>query len=201
MTMSDVTALVLAAGSARRFGANKLLQTLGDEALLRHSLLAANEAFAGRVTLVTGEDADRVANAAFDLADRVVFNPDYAAGIGTSIAAGARACCGVSDALVVMLADQPLITAGHLRALVTQWDGKPERIVASGYAGTLGPPALFGRDYFDALGSLTGDRGAKAVIEANAQSVVTLAFEPASIDIDSPADLAAVARRLSTSQK
>ncbi len=199
--MSGVTVLVLAAGNARRFGANKLLQPLGDEALLRHALSAANGVFPGRVTLVTGEDADRVAAAAGDLTASVVFNPDYVSGIGTSIAAGARACHTESDALVVMLADQPLITADHLRSLAAHWNGRPEGIVASAYSGTLGPPALFGKEHFDALSSLSGDRGARAVIEANAQSVVAVAFEPASIDIDTPADLEAVARRLSTSQK
>ena len=199
--MSGVAVLVLAAGSARRFGANKLLQPLGDETLLKHALLAANDAFAARVTLITGEDAERVSSAAADLVKSVVFNPDYEAGIGTSIAAGARACRSDSDALVIVLADQPLITANHLRSLATRWDGRPERIVASAYSGTVGPPALFGSRYFDALSSLAGDRGARAVIEANSQSVVTVDFELASIDIDTPADLAAVASRLSTSQK
>ena len=196
-----VFALVLAAGSAGRFGANKLLQSLGDGPLLKRALLAANAAFGGRVVLVTGPDATRVSDAAAGLTDRVVLNPDYAAGIGTSIATGVRACRADSDAIVVMLADQPLVTADHLHALEDEWGGKPGRIVASAYAGTNGPPALFGSTHFDALSLLSGDRGARAVVETNAQAVVTVAFEPASIDIDTPSDLEAVASRLSRSQK
>ena len=196
-----VVALVLAAGSASRFGANKLLQPVGDVPLLKRALLAADSAYNGRVVLVTGKDASRVADAAAGLADRIIRNPDYEAGIGTSIAAGVRACRADSDAIVVMLADQPLITADHLHALEDEWGGRPGSIVASAYAGTNGPPALFGSDHFDALSELSGDRGAKAILEANAQAVVTVAFEPASIDIDTPSDLAAVASRLSRSQK
>ena len=196
-----VSAAILAAGNARRFGTNKLLEPLGGAPLLRRALLAANDAFADRVILVTGRDADHVVQAAAGLADRVVFNPDFLDGIGTSIAAAARACRGRADALVVMLADQPLVTADHLRTLAIQWDGQPDRIVASAYADNVGAPALFGVDFFEALSRLAGDQGARAIIEANDQAVVTVAFEPASLDIDTPADLEAAARRLSTSQK
>ncbi len=196
-----VAAAILAAGSARRFGTNKLLQPLAGAPLLRRSLRAAKDAFADRVILVTGRDADHVAQAAAGFADRVVFNPDYLAGIGTSIAAAARTCRGYADALVVMLADQPLITADHLRTLAIRWGGRPDRIVASAYSDRVGAPALFGGGHFEALSRLAGDQGARAIIEANDQAVVTIAFEPASLDIDTPADLEAAARRLSTSQK
>lgn len=196
-----VAAAVLAAGKARRFGANKLLQPLAGIPLLRHALLAASAAFKGQVVLVTGPEADRVTDAAADLVDRVVFNPDYADGIGTSIAAAASAQGQDADALVILLADQPLVSADHLRRVAARWDGRLDRIVASAYAQTAGPPALFGSDYFAALSRLTGDRGARTVIEANAQSVTTVEFDAASIDIDTPADLAAVERRLSKSEK
>lgn len=151
--------------------------------------------------LITGQDNDDVAAAGADLADAVVFNPDFADGIGTSIAAGARTCRTDVDALAVILADQPLVDANHLRKLADCWDGVPDRIVATAYAGTFGPPVIFGRDYFDELGRLAGDRGARAIVEAHGESVVSVEFAPASIDIDLPEDLAEAARRLSTSQK
>ena len=192
---------VLAAGKSERFGKPKLLEVLDGHPVLSYALSVAQECFPGNVLLVTGNDAALVESAGAALADRVVFNPDHETGMGSSIATAAKACAGSADALVVMLADQPAITAAHLRELAGRWQGMSGRIVASSYSGTVGPPVLFGRTYFEELAALRGGSGAKQVLTAHAPAVVELAFEPASIDIDTPADLASAARLRSRSQK
>jgi molybdenum cofactor cytidylyltransferase len=90
------------------------------------------------------------------------------------------------------LADQPLVTAEHLRQLIDSWSGLENEIVATAYSGTQGPPVLFPRDTFDALRSLTGDRGARTILDDSRFSLKTVQFEPAAIDIDTPADLASL---------
>lgn len=116
-------------------------------------------------------------------------NPEFELGIGTSISAAARHCADRADALIIALADQPLVTARHLSTLADNWNGSSEQIVATKFSETLGPPVLFGRGYFDRLAVLTGDQGARDIIRSNAQAVIAVTFEPASIDIDTRADL------------
>jgi molybdenum cofactor cytidylyltransferase len=192
---------VLAAGKSERFGKPKLLEILDGRPVLTYALSVAQEYSPGNVLLVTGKDADLVESAGAVLADRIVFNPDHESGMGSSIAAAAKACAGAADALIVMLADQPMITVAHLRDLADRWQGKTGRIVASSYSGTVGPPVLFGREFLGELAELRGETGAKEILIAHRPAVVGLSFEPASIDIDTPADLATAANLRSRSQK
>lgn len=185
----NICIAVLAAGHARRFGASKLLELYDGRPLLHHALAAATAAFPGSVYLVTGHDTESIADASLKFGCREVFNPEYEAGMGTSIAIAARTCASNVDALVIALADQPMVTAAHLTALAGAWSGDCGQIVATEFSGTLGPPVLFGRDYFAELGELKSDQGARDVVRRNSQAVVAVNFEPASIDIDTPSDL------------
>ena len=186
--MMRIAVAILAAGKAERFGRQKLLEAWRGRPLLDHALRAASEASAGDVLLVTGED--RYTHLAALYAAHVVPNPRFADGIGTSIAAAANACDSETDALVIVLGDQPLVTAAHLRAIVAAWDGEEGGIVATSFADTAGPPVLFARAYFDELATLDDDSGAKRVLRANAERVATVPFEPAAFDVDTPDDLA-----------
>ena len=88
------------------------------------------------------------------------------------------------------------MTTVVLDRLIDLFEREPESrdLVACEYADTIGVPALFGRRYFDALRSLTGDRGARAVLSAEREHVARVAFAPAAIDVDTPADHAALVR-------
>lgn len=184
-----VYCVVLAAGQSRRFGQTKLLEAYRGEPLLCHALEAAQNACPNRVCLVTGNDGDAIHNAAVGRADIIVHNPEFECGISSSIRTGVGACSENADAVLIVLADQPLVTAGHLSMLVETWAGKTSKIVASAYAGTIGPPVLFGRNYFGELVDLNGDSGARSVLRKHGASVQSVGFEPAAIDIDTPADL------------
>lgn len=183
---------VLAAGESRRFGAAKLLVAVDEQPLILHALARAQRACPGGVLLVTGHGAEAIESVAASFADIIVRNPDYTAGLGTSIAAAVRACTPDTDALVIALADQPMVTAGHYRALIAAWNRADLGIVATAFADTFGPPVLFGRQHFSALAALDDDSGAKRILLAHPEYVTTVGFEPAAIDIDSPADLAAL---------
>ena len=186
--MMRVAIAILAAGKAARFGRQKLLAAWRGRPLLEYALRASRESCECRVLLVTGEES--FANLAARYADRVVRNPRFEDGIGTSIAAAAAACDSETDALIVVLGDQPLVTAAHLRALMTTWDGEEGGIVATSYADTRGPPVLFGSAYFSELAALHDDSGAKRILRAHAKRVRTVTFEPAAVDVDTPDDLA-----------
>ena len=188
-----IHAVVLAAGQASRFGANKLLAHLDDKPLMYRSLRAAQDACRGRVWLVVGNEADRIAAAANELADHVIINRQYSDGIGTSIACGVDAARTGADGILILLADQPSVSGADLSRIIDNWALGNGDIVAAGFADTFGPPALFGRAYFEALTGLQGDIGAKQIIRANMQSTKLVAVQSASADVDTPEDLARLA--------
>ncbi len=193
---NEIYAVVLAAGHAARFGDSKLNQALGDRPLLQHSLAAAQAAFPGRVLLVAGHDAETIIDSSGGLADVVVINPDYSSGQGSSLAVGVSACRDDADAIVIMLADQPLVTTDALEKLVGAWTGDENHIVASDHEGSPGPPVLFGKGAFDQLCGLTGDSGAKKVIQSGQFDVATVTIGPLGFDVDTPQDLETAAQFL-----
>ena len=186
----NIHAIILAAGQSQRFGRVKLLEEFNGRTLVRHSLDVARSVFRGNSWLVTGHSADGIEDAARGLAGHVLYNSQYAQGMGSSIACGAAACSSRADAIVIMLADQPLISRSHLEHLARRWTGDADAIIATEFDGILGPPVLFGRDHFAELCALRGDTGAKQILKAHADAVSSVRFDPAAVDIDTPGDLA-----------
>lgn len=184
-----IHACVLAAGTSTRFGETKLVRNLRGKPLVQHALLAAQGACEGSVTLVVGHDQEAVTAAAAELSDNVVVNKEHKSGIGTSISAGVRACRGGADAILIVLADQPLVTAGHLNDLISTWSGSDKEIIASSFDEILSPPILFPQHAFDALCELSGDMGAKKILSNSAFNVRSIEFSPARLDIDTIEDL------------
>ena len=189
-----VFAAVLAAGESQRFGRSKMRESIMGETLVRRAARLAREACGDRSILVVGHEGIAVCAAAGDAPQFVIVNDRYEEGIGGSIALAARTLSHVADALLLLLADQPLVTAEHLRALISHWEGAGDVIVATAFAETMGPPVLFPRSAFAALGELTGDQGAKSLLQKPGFDVRTVRFEDAAIDIDTPADLEKVGR-------
>jgi molybdenum cofactor cytidylyltransferase len=193
MTRGKVCIVMLAAGRSERFGTAKLLAEYRGKPLLHHALSAAQETCPGNVCLVVGHNAHEVGDSAAELADHIITNEDYATGMGSSIACGVRACREQSDAILIMLADQPLISSSHLAALVNRWSGKQNEIIASRFSGTSGPPVLFASALFDQLEDLHGDVGAREILRRSSSILRTVEFAAAAVDIDTPADLEALA--------
>jgi len=191
-----IFAVVLAAGGSSRFGATKQTVALKDVPLVRRAIDTAARACDGRVITVIGHDWSSVLGAMNTNSGFVVVNEDYRRGLGTSIAAAARACRPGADALLLLLADQALVTAEHLIALLDNWSGSDKEIVATAYNDTQGPPALFPRATFDDLCQLSGDTGARALFQDDRFRLKTVRFEPAAIDIDTPADLTRIMHQL-----
>lgn len=161
-----VSAIVLAAGSSSRLGVAKQQIIFEGETLLDRTIRLARET-CDEVIVV---DAAK--------------NPNAAEGIASSIRAGVS--LAPDDARLLMLVcDQPRITAEHLRALIAE----DAPIVATGYSGITGVPAIFAPEFREELLALRGDRGARAIIERHRHQTRVIIFEDAAIDIDTPADL------------
>lgn len=196
----DLFAIVLAAGSASRFGSAKQLARYRGKPLVRHALDAAEAVCGEASVLVTGFDGAAVYQSAAPLCGFRVHNAEYARGLASSIGAGVAAVAHAADGVILMLADQPLVGAPHVDALAGAWRQAPRRIIATAYGGTAGVPAVFPRDSFAALCALEGDRGAKGLIESAGDSLVLVDFEGAAVDVDRPRDLARIRHRFPNSR-
>jgi molybdenum cofactor cytidylyltransferase len=188
-----IAAIVLGAGRSTRFGAQKLVARAGGEPVIRRTVSHVLESAVDSVTVVVGADADAVTDALAGLPVDPVFNAAYAAGMGGSIAEGVRCLPPGVCAVVIVLGDQPGIRGSDIDSLIEAYREGDLPIVVAEFDGTRVPPVLFGRDFFPALVELTGDRGARAIIERHIDRVRVVAMEgPVPRDIDTPADLEAI---------
>ncbi len=192
MSQSAIFAVVLAAGSSTRFGRTKQLEKFEGVSLAAGAVRKAESVCGELTVLVTGKDWQKVADTCAPLAGYFVINTDYEQGLASSIACGVRAVAESADAILLMLSDLPLVTTEHLTNLVNAWAESPQTIVASAFEDTLGPPIVFPKSDFDALMQLSGDRGARPIIDANRERVKAIACEEAAFDIDRPEDLAGI---------
>lgn len=177
--------MLLAAGLSRRYGAvGKLVASYRGKPLAEHAAATlAGLPFSRHVAVCRSGDDDLVAILK-RLDFTIVRNPDSARGMASSLALGVEAA-GQPDALLVCLADMPLVTAEHLRAVVARVT--PGSIVAStaGPRAPATPPAAFSNEYLPELLRLEGDKGARHLLQI-AERVV--APDGTVADFDTPED-------------
>jgi molybdenum cofactor cytidylyltransferase len=195
-----VAAIVLAAGRSTRMGGpNKLLAEIGGRPLVR---IVAEQALASRaapVIVVTGHERAKVEAALAGLKLRLVHNPDYAAGLSTSLKAGLAALPPHVDGAIVCLGDMPQVTAALIDRLAEAFD--PERgalVVVPTIEGKRGNPVVWSRRFFPDLMALEGDVGARHLIATYADVVAEVPVEDAAAltDVDTPDALLAVKAEL-----
>ncbi len=185
-----VGAVLLAAGESTRFeGGNKLLARIDGMPVVRRAaetLLATS--LAGPVA-VLGHGADAVAGALEGLGVATRRNEAYAAGQHTSVAAGVAAARERDwDAVVFALGDMPAVDPGTVERIVAAYRAGRGNAIAPTYEGKRGNPALFDGRHYDALASVTGDRGGRAILEA--EGTLLAVDDPGVLrDVDRRADL------------
>jgi molybdenum cofactor cytidylyltransferase len=184
-----VAAVVLAAGQGLRYGSQKLLAPLGDRPLLQHALDAANASSLSPVVVVLGADADAIEAGVRTGRARLVRNPDHATGQASSLRIGLRSL-DASDAAVVVLGDQPNVTAALLDALVEAQRSSGAPAVVCAQDGRRSPPTLLHRDLWTEVDALRGDTGARDVLVRHRDvAVFEVADELARLDdIDTQED-------------
>lgn len=181
--------ILLAAGGSTRMGEPKQLMDYHGKPLVRHAVDTALASACRPVIIVLGANAAAISAVVRDRPVETIENSRWSEGMGTSIQAGVRAAAKRElDGVILALADQPLVTAEIYNRLLAQHEitGKP--IITSEYAGTVGVPVLFAKQYFAHLLTLRPEQGCKGVILAHEASALRISCPEAEADIDTPVD-------------
>ena len=179
--------IILAAGGSSRLGSPKQLLRYGGQTLIRRAVGAAIASRCDRVVIVIGSRAEEMKRELEDLPVSIVENSAWQTGMSSSIQAGLSEVQS-NDAVLIMLCDQPFVTAEVLDKLIDTYYKTGMPIVAADYGGTRGVPALFSRVLFAELASLTADEGARRIIAKHPEMAATIPFAAGVIDVDTRAD-------------
>ena len=180
--------LILAAGRSRRMGKPKQLLKVGAKTLLQRAIETALGASAGAVYCVIGAQATAIREHIRGYPIHILENTEYNTGLSSSLKCGIEAVeKGHLRSVLVLLADQPKITAQHLKALLRAHEEAAPAIVATGYPHGLGVPAVFSRVHFARLKGLQGDKGAREILNSNRDKAIGVPFTDL-VDIDTPQD-------------
>lgn len=195
--MSTLYALVLAAGAGSRFGGRKMLSPWRGGVLLDGALAVALDSPAGAVFLVTGADGAEVASAAQTLARtrdqarrlRIVAAHDYADGLSASLRAGLAALPAEASGVLVFLGDMPLVPP-YLAVQLADALAGGALAAAPIRNGQRGNPVGLSSVLFAQLAQLTGDRGARAVLDGLGAQLTLIPTEDDGvlIDVDRPGE-------------
>jgi molybdenum cofactor cytidylyltransferase len=161
---------VLAAGTATRMGTQKLLLPVDGRPMVQWAVDAALGSRAGKTFVVVGYQAAQVASALRDRPLTVVANPDYATGMSSSLRAGVQAA-GDWEAAIVLLGDQPFVTAGLLDQLIDRFLETRAGAVRPAVGGRPVNPVLLSAALFAELLEQEGDVGGREVLERHRDEV------------------------------
>ena len=189
-----IEAILLAAGSSSRLGQPKQLLSYKGKPLVTHVIELVEESNIHSLIVVLGAYQDKISHL-INTPHRLAFNPDWKAGMGSSLATGIRLTDKECDAVMILIVDQIHLKIDIINSLIERFFKNPTKIICAEYkAGIFGPPAIFPSFYFSELRKLEGDKGAKQLLtqirESNPEGIEFIAFEKGIEDIDVPDDLA-----------
>jgi molybdenum cofactor cytidylyltransferase len=191
MTQAFVTGLVLGAGGSQRLGRPKQLLPYRDGTLLGHVVAVARTCPFHQLVLALGGAAEEVREHVDVQGAEVVVNDAYGEGCSSSIAAALRAVDPRCDVLVLMLGDQPGVTAATVAALLAGPGDAP--LAVCRYDDGRGHPIALARETFAALADLHGDKGVWRLLDERAVDVTEVPIDgPIPLDVDTEEDYAAV---------
>ena len=182
--------IILAAGSASRFGGPKILVDWHGKPLIRHIAEIALRSGLAQVIVVTGAFHESTVNALEGLPVTFALNPDWMAGQSTSLKTGIQALSARAGSVLFMLADQPFVTPELLRALCLEHTHSLAPVIAPRVNEQRANPVMFDRALFSDLMQLTGDQGGRALFQRYPPHWLPWHDERLLLDLDTPEDYA-----------
>jgi molybdenum cofactor cytidylyltransferase len=173
-----VSGLILGAGASQRLGHPKQLLPFGDTTLLGWVLAQAERASGlDELVVVIGRAADQIRERVDFGGAKVVENPVFREGCASSYRAGIAALSPQSEAIMIILGDQPGIEPKIIDQAAAEWRQGEGQIALCSYRGRKGHPMIFARPLFDQLAGLHGDKAAWKLVDANPDLVQEVRFD------------------------
>ena len=171
----QIGCLIMAAGNASRFGSNKLFAAYRGKSLFELALLAVPPKLFSRVTVVSQYEhaLALAAKYGFD----AILNSQPELGVSRTIWLGTQAMLDC-DAILYMVADQPLLQPNSVCAVAERWMREPECIVGAAHNGVRGNPCIFPKKFFPELLALSGDKGGSRVIRQHEDALHLVEIPP-----------------------
>ena len=190
-------AVILAAGASTRMGTPKQLLELDGRPLVVRAVAAALASPAWPVVVVLGAHAEKIRPVLARLPVLIADSPAWAEGMAASIRAGVTTLRQFSRALdgaLIALCDQPAFSPEVIAHLAAAQRTSGRSIAAAHYHGRNGAPALFLREHFETLTHLTGEEGARTLLNGDPARVASVALPELAVDLDTPEDVARASR-------
>ena len=163
--------------------------------LLQHALAEAISSYASPVIVVLGANSDLISNEIDKTRVYIIGNTEWEEGMASSIRIGLGTLSEIfpsADAVILMVCDQPYVSASLLNDLINTQVETGKLIVTCNYGEAIGPPALFHQSLFAELMQLKGEAGARKIIQQHSNEVATVLFAKGKIDIDTNEDYEAL---------
>jgi molybdenum cofactor cytidylyltransferase len=185
-----LSAIILAAGESKRMGKPKQLMPLGKSTLLEQAIDNLLNSSVDETIVVLGHKAEEITKKIANKPVKVVINPDYQQGMSTSIVAGLIMVDPRSQAVMLALGDQPLVTSRTINQLIEAFNKNRKGIAVPTYRGRRGHPIIFDIKYKVELFKLKGDIGGREIIQNHPKDVFMVAVDSESVisDIDTQED-------------
>lgn len=187
----NIGTIVLAAGSSSRMGRSKQLLEINGEPLLRRCVRISLAVNPGNIVVILGANEKPHREIISQLPVHIISNYYWKTGMGSSIKTGLNYLLQSGaelDAVIILVCDQPALTAEHLRKLTDKFIKTKKSIIASLYSNSSGVPVLFGRSFFSNLLLLGDDQGAKKIVHQFPDQVETVDFPQGAFDLDTEED-------------
>jgi len=186
----ETAILILAAGNSSRLGEPKQLLNFEGKTLLKHVVEEALKV-SKSVVVVTGSNHSQISKEIENLQVKIIENMNWNEGMGSSIKIGINQLLDSFPTIenyIISVCDQPFIEASVFSELIQKQKDSQKGIVASKYSETLGTPVLFTKKYFKDLSDLSGQEGAKKLLQKFKDDIAKINFEKGEIDIDTQSD-------------
>lgn len=185
-----ICAIVLAAGSSRRMGFQKLLLPFGGKTVITHIVDQLLESSIDEVHVVVGNQAERVSREISDRPISIVTNTNYPSGMLSSVRCGLRKLPLQCQTVLVALGDQPSITSKLINQMLHSFTARKKSIIVPLYQGKRGHPVLFSMVYRDNVLTHYDDVGLRGLLYSHPDDVYELTVSTSSVlmDMDYPED-------------
>jgi molybdenum cofactor cytidylyltransferase len=179
-----VSAILLAAGEAKRMGKLKQLMPLGNTTIVEQTIDNLSSSRVSEVIVVLGHRAEEIMKRIASRPIKMVINPLYRQGMSTSIAAGLTFIDSQAQAVMLALGDQPFVDSQTLNKLIKEFEAHDKGIAIPTYKGKRGHPLIFSIKYKAQLSGLKGDIGGREIIKRHPEDILEVAVDCEGIVID-----------------